>query len=420
MALVRNLQASMGLPLPTGPNPETTRWYRMPFWSGGTKAGKTITVERALQFDAVWQCIRLRAWTTGQLPIRIYERLGEDDSRPAPNYQANRPLKQLNREHTRMAGMGLASTYLNSWGDAYLGKTFNASGKVAELWPIRSDLVRVSREDGIKLFWIRDADSRVEYPEPFTDGEIIHVMGFSLDGLRGLSPVGMAREAIGAGLAMDEYQNRFYRNSSIPPLILSSDQVLSVAARKRMRRDWERVSRGFRNSWRTAILEQGVKATPLALPQKDSEFIKGSEHNIQKITRWFGLWPSMIGATDNSSMTYKTIEGDSLRFLMFSMTPEWVLFEQAFEADRDLFPRRPGDLEPPFFPKFKRSDFLQIDPLTQAKIMATANGRRAWMLPSEQRKELHLPPDLRLDDPVFNPPGSAGSGSGSIGNDVAD
>jgi HK97 family phage portal protein len=98
-------------------------------------------------------------------------------------------------------------------------------------------------------------------------------MGFSLDGLTGLSPIGQAREAIGAGLAMDHFLNVFWKNSGVPPLVLTSEQELSTAARKRIRRDWDRVQRGFRNAWRTAILEQGVKPTPLSLPLKDAEFI---------------------------------------------------------------------------------------------------------------------------------------------------
>jgi phage portal protein BeeE len=80
--------------------------------------------------------------------------------------------------------------------------------------------------------------------------------------------------------------------------VLTSEQELtSTAARKRIRRDWDRVQRGFRNAWRTAILEQGVKPTPLSLPLPDAEFIATGDAHVQKICRWFGVWPSMIGAS---------------------------------------------------------------------------------------------------------------------------
>jgi phage portal protein BeeE len=141
------------------------------------------------------------------------------------------------------------------------------------------------------------------------------------------------------------------------------------------------------------------------LKPADAEFIASGNHSVQKIARWFGVWPSMIGGASADTMTYKNLEGEALRFLMFSMSPEWSLIEQTLEGDPDLFPMRPGDVEPQFFPKFKRADFLEVDPLTAAKVDALATAGRLWELPSEIRKKRQLPPDPRVDDPTFNPPG---------------
>jgi len=415
MGLARRLAAA-----PIGPNPFDS-YNRYPFWSSATQAGKTVTVDKALRFDAVWQCIRLRAWSTWQTPIRIYERLDEDDSRPARGHRATKLLKKPNPEMVYANLMGLASMQLNSQGNAYWGKSFsnvrdiNGNPLINGLWPIPADFVRVVREGGVKHFYVSDADTGYEYPEPFTSDEIIHFMGFSKDGLVGLSPIGYARETIGAGLGMDHFLNILWRNSGVPPIVLTSDHELSEPARKRMRRDWDRVQRGFRNAWRTAILEQGVKVEALSLPLKDAEFILSSDATVQKICRWFGVWPSMVGASTGHDMTYKNLEGEALRHLMFSMNPEWSLIEQTIEGDADLFPVRPGDVEPQFFPKFKRDEFLQVDPLTAAKIDALSLGGRAWQLPSEVRQSRHLPPDEQLDDNAYNPPKSGDPGVGTEG-----
>jgi HK97 family phage portal protein len=410
MPLVRKLQAG-----PIGPNPFDSL-IRQPFFSARSQAGKTVTVDSALRFDAVWACVRRRAETTGMMPLRVYERLADDEQQPARNQRVIKLLRKPNREHNRMNAFSLISTHVNSWGNGFFGKEFTRiAGKdvVTGLWPIPAGYVRITREGGIKYFWVRDSDTGREYPDPFTDREITHFMGFSTDGLTGLSPVSYARESIGAGLAMDHFLNSFWKNSGVPPLVLSSEQQLTPAARKRMRRDWDRVQRGFRNAWRTAILEQGVKATPLSMPLKDAEFIATGDHNVQKICRWFGMWPSMIGAASSDAMTYKNLEGESLRFLMFTMNPEWSLIEQTLEADPDIFPLRPGDMEPQFFPEFERSKFLQVDPLTQNKVDAISTGGRGWKKPSEIRKARHLKPDSTIDSLIENPPASVPSeGSG--------
>jgi HK97 family phage portal protein len=403
MGLVRRLHAAS----PIGPNPFDSI-NRYPFWGAQTQAGKTVTVDRALRFDAVWACIRLRAWATWQTPIRVFERVGVDDSQPAARHRMKKLLAKPNPEMVRANLLGLTSMGLNTQGNAYWGKSFTrvlGQDVVTELWPIPPNFVRVIREGGEKHFYVTDADTGREYPDPFTSAEIVHFMSFSTDGLVGLSPIGYARETIGAGLGMDHFLNVFWRNSSIPPLVLTTDGELSDAARKRMRRDWDRVQRSFRNAWRTAILEQGVKPTPLSLKPADAEFVASGNHTVQKICRWWGVWPSMIGAASADTMTYKNLEGEALRFLMFSMNPEWALIEQTMEGDPDLFELRAGDDEPQFFPKFKRADFLEVDPLTAAKIDALATAGRLWELPSEIRKRRHLAPDPRVDDATFNPPG---------------
>lgn len=408
MSLVRRLQAAS----PIGPNPVDSL-IRQPFFAARSQAGKTVTVDSALHFDAVWACIRLRANVTGQMPIRVYERIGDDDYQPARNQRVMKLMRKPNREHNGMNAYGLISTHLNSWGNGFFGKEFTRiAGKdvVTALWPVPAGYVRITRENGIKYFWVRDSDTGREYPDPFTDREIVHFMGFSTDGLTGLSPVGYARETIGAGLAMDHYLNSFWKNSGVPPLVLQSEQELTPAARKRIRRDWDRVQRGFRNAWRTAILEQGVTAKPLSIPMKDSEFLASGQHTTQKICRWFSVFPSMIGAASADQMTYKNLEGESLRFRMFGMDPEWSLIEQTLEWDPDLFPLRPGDVEPQYFPQFVREKFLQVDPLTEAKIDSIATGGRGWTKPSEVRKKKNLPPDSTIDSITDNPPGSAPTG----------
>jgi len=403
---------------PGAPNPSNTLWLREAFFGAGSQAGKTVTVDSALRFDVVWACIRFRAFGVGQLPLIVYERLGDEERQRARNVPAARLLRRPNPEHVQMNAWGLVSTHINSWGNAYIGKKFWPDGTVRSLWPIHPQLVRVAREGGVKLFYLRDAETFVEDPEPFTAAEIIHVMGFSLDGLVGLSPIGYARESIGAGLAMDEFANKLWSNGGIPSGFLSTDQELSDETIKRLERRWNRRHRGSFNARRTAILEAGMKYNTVALPPDDAQFLGTQELSVRKICRWFNVSPSMVFGTNGDSLTYKTVEGEALRFLVFELNPELVLIEQTLEWDPDLFPRRPGDVESRWFPEFLADAMLRADTLNRGRSYALSLGGRAWQLPSEVRRREGLAPDPRLDDPTFNPPrgvslGGGGEGGGS-------
>lgn len=398
MALVRRLQQGIG----PGPNPETTFRYRYPFWSGFTQAGESISVEDALQLDTVWAAIRARAMDVGQLPLLNYKRLA-DGERELSQSPTARVLGEPNREHSSMNCWSLVSTHLNSWGNGYVGKTFELLRPtvVKELWPWHPKYARLARKDGEKLIYLRDPETGKEDPVPYTRKEFIHVMGFSLDGLEGLSPISMARQQLGASRARQRFANRLWADGGIPSGLLSTSEELGPQAKRRIERDWNRRHRKRRL---TAVLENGMKYQALQLPPADAQFIETENHSVQQIARWFNMPPSRIYGTVGDSMTYKTVEGEFIRYMVFGLQPELVLIEQAVAHDDDLFPRRLGMAYRDEFPEFQAAAMLRSDQKSKNESYSIANGGRAWMLPSEQRRLDNLPPEPSLDDHATNPP----------------
>jgi len=372
------------------------------FFGARTQAGKTVTVETSLGLDAVWACIRILEGSIGQVPLLVYERLGDDERRRVSGHATARLLRKPNREHTGRRWRGLVMTHLASWGNAYIGKSLTGN-RVTGLWPIKPDRVRVERRGGEKLFWVRDATGQ-ESRRPYTADEVIHIMGFSLDGITGLSPIGMAREAIGAGLAMEEYLNRFYSNSAMPRVVLQSDKELSEGAARRLERRFNRLYRGFSKAHKTAVLEEGLKAHVLTLPAKDMEFVAQQNLGVKKAARFFGIPASRVDAEMNQGLTYRNIAEDDLQLLKYGLAPWFVEIEEALEFDPDLFPHDRRSGESRFFPEFKTDALLRVDAKTRSEIHERATGRRPWMRPSEVRRIENLPPDDELDEVEASPP----------------
>ena len=358
---------------------------------GKSAAGKTVTVETAMQLDAVVGCVRLVSETVGAFPLKTYEERDEGEVRREvrkhPTYELLH--RRPNPEHPPVTFWGLAATHLLTWGDAFIGKSFGRGNRVERLWTVHPQRVEVKRENGRKLF-IVDGD----YEQPYTSDEIIHVLGFTLDGMRGLSPIGMAREAIGAGLAIDEYTNRFFSNSALPIGVLETDQTLSDDAQKRVRRDWERRHKGVRNAAKVAILEEGLKFHALSLPLKDLEFVALQNLSARKIARIFRVPASMIDADADSgkSLTYRTVENDNLQFLIHTIRPWLKRIAQSLALDQDLFPPGSG-----LMCEHVVDDLLLTDAKSQNEAYATATGGKPWMRPSEVRRKKNMPPDPELD-----------------------
>jgi hypothetical protein len=140
MGLVRRIQAAAA---PIGPNPFDSL-IREPFFSARTNAGKTVTVDTALRFDAVWACIRLRANSTcSNMPIRVYERLGDDDYRKARNQRVIKLLRKPNREHNRVERLPSALDAHQLAGQRLLGQGVHPRSPARTSSPALADPARL-------------------------------------------------------------------------------------------------------------------------------------------------------------------------------------------------------------------------------------------------------------------------------------
>jgi HK97 family phage portal protein len=365
------------------------------FLAGKSEAGKIVTVERALGLTAVYAAIRILADTVGMLPLKTYARLqggGVQEAWYDPLY----PIlaEQPNIEMTAVTLWSLVNAPLNAWGDCFLGKEFNSNGVLIGLWPIKPEQVRVERRDGVKLYWIRDNFGR-ERPTPYTDAEIIHILGMTIDGVRGLSPIAVAREAFGAGLALDEYANRFWSNSGIPALAVITPENTDLAgnAARLRERQWRKKFGGSRRSNKVAFLEHGTTIETISMPLRDAQFVEQQKWQVQQAARVFRVPMSLIaGDNVDSSLTYRTVESDAIHFLTHSVQPWLVRIEQALKRHPDIYTRRA------LFSKFDADELLRSDLKTRAEADFRSTGGRGWKKPSEVRPDYGLPSDTSLDD----------------------
>jgi len=114
------------------------------------------------------------------------------------------------------------------------------------------------------------------YPELTTEGEIIyhttidretktldasdvaHIPALGFDGVVGYSPVSIARQAIGLGLAMEEFGAKFFGNDSKSGGFIKHPGKLSPEAVQRIREGMDAQS-GLGDAHRPKVLEEGME-----------------------------------------------------------------------------------------------------------------------------------------------------------------
>lgn len=389
--------------------PEEWLWEAL----GGRRllGGERVTVETALALDAVYACVALVAGQVAALPLKVFAGAGRErrtlDRDPRYRMLHDAP----NPEQAADVWLEQATAHLLLWGNAYLEKIRNRDGVVDELWAIRPSRVHPYRDErGVKRFRVDGVSA--EDGSDFGEDRILHVPGLGLDGLAGMSVIGLARQSFGSALARTKHEAHLYENDATPGGILSVQGELDPDAAERIRGQWERLHKGAENRARIAVLEAGATWQQVGMPLEDLQFIDRERFTVGQVARLFGVPPEMVGGESGGSLTYANVESRGQHFLTFTLNRWLVRLEKGLKRDPDLFPERT------VYPEFVRAAMLRTDSRTRWQTYEI--GRRIGVYsPNDIRELENLEPRDGGDVYQDTVQGAAGSSSGGEGGDGA-
>ena len=339
------------------------------FHFGMTDAGERVDERSALQIAAVFACVRLLADSVAQLPLNLF-RKSDAGSEPASDH----PLQAiLNREpNPEMSSYSYFETmmmHLLLWGNHYSQIVRDGRNRVTGLYPLLPENVEVDRGAGGEMVYIYHAYTDEKKGETgrdflFRRDEILHIPNSSFNGLVGFSPIAMEKNALGSAIAVEKYGSAFFRNGAQPSGVLTHPDVLKNP--DKIRKQWnDAYGNGAAGAHRVAVLEEGVKYTPISLPPEDSQFLSTREYSTEEICRIFNVPPHLV--QDLRRATFNNIEHMSIDFVVHSLDPWLKRIEQGLSKDL-LLDGEKGV----YFPKFNVNGFLRGDYESRMRGYATA------------------------------------------------
>ncbi|WP_171804992.1 phage portal protein [Mahella australiensis] len=340
-------------------------------------SGVTVNENTALTSTAVFSAVDILSRTLASLPLPVYRRLqggGKEKAIDHPLYPVLHDLAnpEMTSFEFRQALMG----HLCLWGNAYAEIERNNAGQVIALWPLRPDRMTVKRDNqGLLYIYQLPSGGQAGLRAP----NIMHIRGLSSDGIIGYSPIKMAKEAIGLALATEEFGARFFGNGSNPGGVLQHPGKLSEGAAERLKKSWEDMHQGLSQSHRVAILEEGMTWQQVGIPPEDAQFLETRKFQVSEIARIFHVPPHMLG--DLERATFSNIEEQSIEFVVHTMRPWLVCWEQTMK--RDLFTPAEGQI---YFAEFLVDGLLRGD--IQSRYQAYAIGRQNGWLSADDIREL--------------------------------
>ena len=186
----------------------------------------------------------------------------------------------------------------------------------------------------------------------------------------------MAKNAIGLAIAAEEYGSKFYANGAAPSGVLEHPGTLKDPSK--VRDSWTQTFGGSGNSHKIAVLEEGMKYTPISISPNEAQFLETRKFQINEIARIFRVPPHMVGDLEKSS--FSNIEQQSLEFVKYTLEPWLVRWEQSLA--RVLI--SPSD-KAQYFIKFNVDGLLRGDYQSRMSGYATAR-QNGWMSANDIRE----------------------------------
>ena len=375
---------------------------RFSFFFGGSSSGKPVNETTAMQMTAVYSCVRILSETVAGLPLHVYR---YNDS-GGKEKDLRHPLYRLlhdepNPEMTSFAFRETLMSHLLLWGNAYAQIIRNARGEVIGLYPLMPNKMTVDRDPNGRLFYLYQRGSE-DVPSIGSDSwvhlapsDVLHIPGLGFDGLIGYSPIAMAKNAIGLAIATEEYGAKFFANGAAPSGVLEHPGTIKDP--QRVKESWNAVYQGSANAHKIAVLEEGMKYTPIGISPEQAQFLETRKFQINEIARIFRVPPHMLADLEKSS--FSNIEQQSLEFVKYTLDPWLVRWEQSM--CRVLLTESE---KPRVFIRFNVEGLLRGDYASRMSGYATAR-QNGWMSANDIRALENLdriPPELGGDLYLIN------------------
>ena len=375
MSFFKNFFKSRDKPKNSYDSPSYTYFF------GRSNAGKRVTDKTALQHTVVYACVRVLSEAVAQLPLHLYKYTNSGKER-VPQHPLYFLLHdQPNPEMTSFRFRETLMSHILIYGNAYAQIIRHGRGAIVGLYPLTPDRIKVDRDEHNKLIYIYSRYDEAN-PNIKTQGEIVlkqkdvlHIPGLGFDGLVGYSPIAMAKNALGISLACEEYGASFFANGASPSGILEHPGVIKNPAK--IREAWHNAY-GSGNSHKVAVLEEGMKYQPIAIPNNEAQFLETRKFQIEEIARLYRVPLHMIGDLDHA--TFSNVEHLSLDFVKYSLDPWLVRWEQ--ELMRALLSESEKGK---YFIKFNVEGLLRGDYASRMQGYATAR-QNGWMSANDIRE----------------------------------
>jgi len=310
-------------------------------------AGVQVSEHSALGLSAVYRSCALISGTIAGLPLRTLRDV--EGTRTRINSFLDDPgaadgLQPFNWRETVLL-------HLLLHGNAYLQHRYNGAGAIAGLRPVHPLAVTPEWADvpGGKRFKATFIDGT---RKDFDARTMTQVMGMSLDGLAGLSPISIARNGLGTAIAADRAAAKMFATGALHSGMVTPEEDVTEDEAKTIKASLNAKVSGWENAGEIAVVNRRLKFTPWTMSMEDAQFLESRAFQIEEIARWYGVPPHLLMQTEKQTSWGTGVAEQNRGLSRFTLSPYTARIEQALS----------GLLRPSKFVEFDYAGLLKPAP----------------------------------------------------------
>lgn len=340
-------------------------------------SGITVGETSALALSAVYRAVSLISGTVASLPLRTLRDIG-DGRRDRMRSVFDTPGGPDGPTAFEWTETVLLHLLLH--GNAFLAHVYNAAGALVALAPIHPLCVSIDRADvpGGKEFKAYLEDGTIQTYDART---MTHIPALCLDGLRGLSPIAVARNSLGTAIAGDRAAAKMFSDGALMSGVLTPDDDVDETEALQIKEAFTRNAMGWENAGGVTVVNRKMKFTPWSMTAEDAQFLQSRQFSVEEIARWFGVPPHMLAQTDKQTSWGTGVEEQNRGLARTVLMPWASRIEQRLSR---LLPS----------PRFVEFDFkgLERGSPDQEIELLIKQVRGGLLTQNEARAILNLPP----------------------------
>jgi HK97 family phage portal protein len=291
-----------------------------------------LSIQTSLQLSAVYRCVDVLSDSVASqsIDIQIFDKsLGwkKDEFHYAHEMLNLAPSIAM----SKFTFMKCLVQKMLLEGDAFVIIHRDGIGQPLELELVNDTVTMYQRRDRSIYYEV----GKPGYTQLVEDEDMIHILNFSYDGLRGISTLRHAANSMALSQSAEASALGFFNSGANASGIIAAEGKLTKERADKIKESWSaafNVASG--NAGGIAVLESGLKFDPVTVNPKDQQLIEVRGFNVVDICRFFGVPPAK--AFDGANLTYSNVEAYQLGYITDSISPLDKKIE--IEFNRKLFP----------------------------------------------------------------------------------